>query len=118
MRRESGGHQPNPQKPKRPLGGKPLPRRRSERFENGEGVSAKELEGGGADFTSLEMEFEGSYRPEKTGRSTLPDIAPQPRLARPPRKPRPTMDTDAATDIIRGLNASVTTIRGIGPKMA
>jgi ATP-dependent DNA helicase RecG len=116
-RRESGGQYPNPQKSKRPIG-RPMPRRKSERFEDGEGVSAKELEGGGADFTSLELEFEGSYRPEKSGRSTQPDVAPQPRLARPPRKPRQAMDADAATDIIRGLNASVTTIRGIGPKMA
>jgi ATP-dependent DNA helicase RecG len=117
-RREPSGQYPNAQKPKRPMGGKPMPRgRKVDRFEDGEGVSAKELEGG-ADFTSLEMEFEASYRPEKSGRSTQPDIAPQPHLARPPRKPRHAMDTDAATDIIRGLNASVTTIRGIGPKMA
>ncbi|MCO6444337.1 MAG: ATP-dependent DNA helicase RecG [Anaerolineae bacterium] len=45
------------------------------------------------------------------------DIPTEIRLARPPRSPRPNVDPEAATDIMRGLRASVETVRGIGPKM-
>ncbi|MFN8375984.1 MAG: ATP-dependent DNA helicase RecG [Anaerolineae bacterium] len=113
--------QPPAAKPKR--GAAKPPREQRRKPERGGGdedrevIAARELEGG-ADFTSLEAEFEASYRSDKGGHSNLPDIAPQPRLARPPRKARPPMEESEAADIIHGLNASVTTVRGIGPKMA
>ncbi|GAB4528298.1 MAG: ATP-dependent DNA helicase RecG [Anaerolineae bacterium] len=47
-----------------------------------------------------------------------PDIPPMPRLARPPREPRKRMSTDEAADVIRGLNADVATVKGVGPRMA
>ncbi|NJO82493.1 MAG: hypothetical protein HC828_06490 [Blastochloris sp.] len=40
------------------------------------------------------------------------------RLARPPRRPRPHTDREAAADILRGLNAPVEKMKGVGPKMA
>lgn len=46
------------------------------------------------------------------------DIPSQPRLARPPRKPRSQLDPEAASDILRGLNQPITRIRGIGARMA
>lgn len=58
------------------------------------------------------MEFDAPRKPAK------PDIPPPPRLARPPRKPRQHMDTAQAADIMRGLNASVEVVKGVGPKMA
>lgn len=46
------------------------------------------------------------------------DIPVMPRLARPPRRPRPQLDPDAAADALRGLSAAVSTMKGIGPKFA
>lgn len=46
------------------------------------------------------------------------DIPLKPRLARPPRTNRPSVDPEAAADILRGLSAPVTTLRGVGPRMA
>lgn len=46
------------------------------------------------------------------------DIPPPPRLARPVRKPRPAMKPDEAADIMRGLNADVMTVKGVGKRMA
>lgn len=46
------------------------------------------------------------------------DIPTQPRLARPPRKPRKPIPADEAADTMRGLNAEVQTIKGVGPRMA
>lgn len=57
----------------------------------------------------------GGNRPSTSGQM---DIAPKPRLARAPRRPRPQIDPDEAADIMRGLKASVTTIRGVGDKLA
>lgn len=42
----------------------------------------------------------------------------QPRLARPPRQPRRPIDPDEAADIMRGLEADVTNVKGVGPQMA
>jgi ATP-dependent DNA helicase RecG len=47
-----------------------------------------------------------------------PDIPPTPRLARPPRAPRATMEVGQAADITRGLRAPIEKMQGIGPKMA
>lgn len=46
------------------------------------------------------------------------DIPPVPRLARPPREVRKQMGADEAADIMRGLNASIEHVRGVGPRMA
>lgn len=67
-----------------------------------------------------EISYEDDLFPTK-GRPTGPaemDIPPQPRLARVPRKARQPLDPEAAADILRGLKASVTTVKGIGPTMA
>jgi len=62
-----------------------------------------------AEFSQLdEMEF--SSKPQKR------DLPPPARLARPPRHARPVIDMNEAVDVIRGLNASVERIKGIGPK--
>ncbi len=45
------------------------------------------------------------------------DIKPQPRLARPPRRPRPSVSPDEAADILRGLSQPVTVVKGVGPGM-
>jgi ATP-dependent DNA helicase RecG len=46
------------------------------------------------------------------------DIPAPPTLARPPREVRPDQSPDEASDILRGLNASVNTVKGVGPKVA
>lgn len=46
------------------------------------------------------------------------DIPQEPKLARPPRKPRRKVNEQEASDILRGLNAKVETIKGIGPRNA
>ncbi len=46
------------------------------------------------------------------------DTPAPPRLARPPRKPRQPIDPQEAADIMRGLNAPVEKVKGVGPKMA
>ena len=46
------------------------------------------------------------------------DLPPEPRLERPPRQPRPAMDMDEAADVMRGLAAEITVVKGIGSKMA
>ncbi len=55
-------------------------------------------------------------RPRKPPPSE-PDFS-SPSLARAPRRPRPELDHSEAADIMRGLDAPVTTIKGVGPKMA
>ena len=46
------------------------------------------------------------------------DIPQQQRLARPPRNPRPQVAPEEAVDIMRGLSAPVTTVKGVGAHMA
>ncbi|HVU09805.1 MAG TPA: OB-fold nucleic acid binding domain-containing protein, partial [Phototrophicaceae bacterium] len=64
------------------------------------------------DFSRLEFDTSGPRKPMKS------DIPAQPRLVRPPRKPRKPMDVTEAADIMRGLNAPVEKVKGVGPKMA
>ena len=45
------------------------------------------------------------------------DIPPQPRLARPPRTSRPQLNPEEAADILRGLRAAVTVVKGVGERM-
>lgn len=52
------------------------------------------------------------------GQSTELDIAPMPRLARVPRRPRPKVSAEEASDLLRGLKQPVTVLRGVGPGMA
>lgn len=47
-----------------------------------------------------------------------PDLPMRSALKRPPRKPRPKTAGNEAADIMRGLNADVTTVKGVGPRMA
>ena len=46
------------------------------------------------------------------------DLPPEPRLERPPRQPRPTLDPIEAEDVMRGLASPVTVVKGVGGKMA
>jgi ATP-dependent DNA helicase RecG len=46
------------------------------------------------------------------------DIPEEPRLARPPRRPRPQIDANEAIDILRGLRQPVTVVKGVGDRMA
>jgi ATP-dependent DNA helicase RecG len=46
------------------------------------------------------------------------DIPAQPQLARPPRQPRQEMAPEEAADILRGLDAPVTTVKGVGAMLA
>jgi ATP-dependent DNA helicase RecG len=46
------------------------------------------------------------------------DIPVQPRLERVPRRPRPQMSLEEAADIQRGLQQSVTVVKGVGPGTA
>ncbi len=64
------------------------------------------------DFSRMEIETSSSGKP------MVSDIPAPPRLARPPRKPRPPIDPEAAADVMRGLNAPVEKVKGVGPKMA
>ena len=64
------------------------------------------------DFGRLEFDTGGPHKPAKS------DIPTPVRLARPPRKARKPMDVAEAADIMRGLNASVDKVKGVGPKMA
>ena len=63
-----------------------------------------------------EMIFEASDSIEATYTGQL-DIQPEPRLARAPRKPRKAIDPAEAADLMRGMNANVTNVRGVGPRM-
>ena len=56
-------------------------------------------------------------RPEaaRPGKSDLP---PRPKLARPPRRSRPALDPQQAADTLRGLNAPVSVVKGVGERMA
>jgi ATP-dependent DNA helicase RecG len=47
----------------------------------------------------------------------ISDIPQKPRLTRPPRTPRSPISAETATDTLRGLSASVDTVKGIGPKL-
>ncbi len=46
------------------------------------------------------------------------DIAPMPRLARVPRRPRPQISGEEKADLLRALSRPVTELRGVGPGMA
>jgi ATP-dependent DNA helicase RecG len=93
-----------PQKEK-PRAQKPPARPRPEAVESGDSE------------TVAEAVFEPGDSIEATYTGQL-DIPVEPRLARAPRKPRRPMDADEAADIMEGLSASVTKVRGIGPRMA
>lgn len=57
------------------------------------------------------------YEPPIGGVTGAMDIPIQPRLDRPPRIPRPPISPETAADTLRGLSASVDTIKGVGPKL-
>jgi ATP-dependent DNA helicase RecG len=73
--------------------------------------------GGSGDGDVSEAVFETADTIEATYTGQF-DIPTAPRLARPPRAERKMMDVDEAVDIMRGLNASVEHVRGVGPRMA
>ncbi|MEQ8671666.1 MAG: ATP-dependent DNA helicase RecG [Aggregatilineales bacterium] len=71
------------------------------------------------DYDSPDNDYAYSGQKGQSGsREMVSDIPAPPRLTRVPRKSRPQMDSAEATDILRGLNADVSTVKGIGPRMA
>jgi ATP-dependent DNA helicase RecG len=63
--------------------------------------------------------YEAPRRGKGRGRDSVElDVAPMPRLARVPRRPRPSVSPEEAEDILRGLSAPVSVVKGIGPGMA
>jgi ATP-dependent DNA helicase RecG len=117
--------QPQPkQKPPRPPKDKPRQQQPSQQQHNppkggqkGGGRGDAHARGGGDGEAVAEVVFEPGDSIEATYTGQL-DIPAEPRLARAPRKPRKAMEADEAADVMRGLNAPVTTVRGIGPRMA
>ncbi len=65
------------------------------------------------DFSRMDMEFRGGR-----GSAPVSDIPAPVKLARPPRKPRTSINPEEAADVLRGLHASVETIKDVGPKRA
>jgi ATP-dependent DNA helicase RecG len=61
--------------------------------------------------TALEVEFE-----EIVAQPQM-DLPPEPRLQSPPRRPRPALGAAEQADLLRGLTAPVTKIKGIGKSM-
>ncbi|MCC6802764.1 MAG: ATP-dependent DNA helicase RecG, partial [Anaerolineae bacterium] len=111
QRRERGGSRDGG---KRRDGGKqPFDKPKAQARESLPGKS--NVEGGitrDDDFSRLEFDTGGERKPVKS------DLPAPVRLARPPRKPRKQIDPQAAADIMRGLNAPVDKVKGVGPKMA
>jgi ATP-dependent DNA helicase RecG len=91
------------------------------RGESRRGDSARDRDrqrGGRKPGDGIEGVDEGYDAPGGRAPRTRPDIPPLPRLARPPRRPRPQLDPDEAADIMAGLSAPVTSVKGVGPRMA
>jgi ATP-dependent DNA helicase RecG len=74
-----------------------------------------ERSGGEGDVSEAVFETADSFEATFTGQFDIPAA---PRLARPPRTERKVLDVEEAVDIMRGLNASVEHVRGVGPRMA
>jgi ATP-dependent DNA helicase RecG len=66
----------------------------------------------GDDFSSMDSAYEAARGPIRM------DIPVVPKLSRPPRRPRVQLPPEQAADILRGLNAPVDKVKGVGPKMA
>lgn len=98
-------HKPQPRPRQQPAGNKPKQKGGLEATETGEAEAV------------AEAVFEPGDNIEATYTGQL-DIPEEIRLARAPRKPRKAIDAEEAADIIRGLNAAVTNVRGVGPRMA
>ncbi len=56
------------------------------------------------------------HRQREAARPGKSDLPPRPRLARPPRHPRRPLDPAQAADVLRGLNAPVSVIKGVGER--
>jgi ATP-dependent DNA helicase RecG len=61
--------------------------------------------------TPLEVEFEEAHADAEL------DLPLEPRLESPPRGPRPDADPEELADLMRGLAADVTAIKGVGKRM-
>ncbi len=59
-----------------------------------------------------------SSRQNDKNRAAVMDIPEPKRLTRVPRQPRTPQDPQEAASILRGLNADVTEVKGVGPRMA
>lgn len=94
----------------------PQDKRRDKRDRQGspQKSSGRDGDSGGG---SYEVSYESSDSFEVTYTGQV-DIPAEPRLARPPRAPRREISAEEAADIMRGLNAPVTTVKGVGPQMA
>lgn len=122
--------EPRPPRESRERQGRPSPQQRQEpprkpqrsksEDEDDESGFVEEREGGdGFGFDSYDVP--SRPRGGKSGRGRDPvelDIPPLPRLARVPRRPRPNISAEEAADILRGLSAPVTVLKGVGPGVA
>lgn len=84
--------------------------KRDDNRNRSQGSSSKEK------FSEDESAWDEDYQ-GGSGRGEL-DIPPMPRLARPPRRPRPQRSADEETALLQELQSSVTRVKGIGGKMA
>jgi len=120
---EKSERRPPPPRPERtrdnrpPQPSKPPPRKSADEDDDNE---SSPLEDRYRDAPSSYDVYEAPR--QRGGRSRTPqtvemDIPQPPRLARVPRRPRPKMSLEEARDILRGLNAPITTIKGVGPSM-
>ncbi len=71
----------------------------------------------GKGFDDSALETEDEFKAPPSGRVEL-DLAPEPRLERPPRRPHREMDAEEAADVMRGLESPVTVVKGVGKKLA
>ncbi len=98
---------PRPE-PRRPEPKRPEPKRPEPKRQPAEQVSARPAE------AKAKADKDRGREAARPGKSDLP---PRPRLARPPRRARPPLDPAQAADTLRGLNAPVSVVKGVGERM-
>jgi ATP-dependent DNA helicase RecG len=111
--------EPERSKPERRDSAPPDKRRDRPRPQGGgqQRSGSRDSDSSDGDRGSHEMSYESSDTFEVTYTGEV-DIPAEPRLARPPRQAARQISPEEAADIIRGLSASVTTVKGVGPQMA
>ncbi len=119
QRRERRSSKTEPAQPESRGERQPAPperkKRRKERDRSRQPGERAGGQSGDAESRSSEPVFDTS---DEAPVQPTPDLPPQPRLARPPRRPRAEIDPGEAADIMRGLSESVTVVKGVGPRMA
>jgi ATP-dependent DNA helicase RecG len=95
-------------------------RGRQQRTDDDDDDDEREPAGGGF-FERDELSYDNYDAPvrDRKGKSapTIPDIQAPVRLARVPRRPRPSINLEQSADLLRALEQPVSVIKGIGPAM-